>query len=185
MTEGRGLRLGMNKQEFSVFAAAIKTYYPRENLLPNTKAMELWFRQLEDIPYDLAELMLTSWVATNKWSPSIADIREKCLELRGGAIPDYGESWSQVQKAIGCYGMYREAEALESMDDLTRQVVKQMGFVNICTSDNPAAERANFRMIYEQLAGRKKNENVLPEKIRKTIEAISGSNQKLLEGVSE
>ena len=31
----------MDKREFATFAAASKTYYPRENLLPNPQAMEL------------------------------------------------------------------------------------------------------------------------------------------------
>ena len=34
----------MTKKEFAIFAAALKTYYPREQLLPNSEAMELWFR---------------------------------------------------------------------------------------------------------------------------------------------
>ena len=82
----------MNNKEFATFAAAIKTYYPRESLLPNTKAMELWQKQLADIPYDLAELMLNRWAATNKWSPSIADIREKCAELAGNKSTSFFHS---------------------------------------------------------------------------------------------
>lgn len=172
----------MNNKEFATFAAAIKTYYPRESLLPNTKAMELWQKQLADIPYDLAELMLNRWAATNKWSPSIADIREKCAELAGNKVPDYGEGWKQVQKAISNFGMYREEEALASLDDLTRQVVERMGFQTICTSENPTAERANFRMIYEQLAEKEKSEAAIPEAYRKVLEGIGF---KKLEGGEE
>ena len=66
----------MTRIEFATFAMALKTYYPRENLLPNEQALELWFRQLQDISYQVAEVGLHKWVALNKWSPSIADIRE-------------------------------------------------------------------------------------------------------------
>ena len=81
----------MNKQEFSLFTMALKTYYPRENLLPNTQAMELWYQQLQDIPYRTAEAALNQWVATNKWSPSIADIRETAAGVASGEVLDWGE----------------------------------------------------------------------------------------------
>ena len=49
-------RVIVDKKEFGMFTAALKTYYPREDkLLPNQEAMELWYRQLQDIPYIVAE----------------------------------------------------------------------------------------------------------------------------------
>lgn len=159
----------MIKNEFAIFASALKTYYPRENLLPNTQAMELWFKQLEDIPYKVAETALNKWVATNKWSPSIADIRAQASEIVNGAIPDWGKGWEQVENAIRRYGTYREGEALESFDEITRQAVNRLGFKNICLSENPQADRANFRMIYEELAQRKKQDDQVPEQIKLLI----------------
>lgn len=64
----------MDKKEFATFAMALKTYYPRETLLPNTQAMELWYKQLQNLPLVVAEIALEKWVATNKWSPSISDL---------------------------------------------------------------------------------------------------------------
>lgn len=66
----------MTKQEFSKIAMAIKTYYPNTQILPNNAAMELWYQQLQDIPYNVCTLAVNKWVAINKWSPTIADIRE-------------------------------------------------------------------------------------------------------------
>ena len=66
----------MTKQEFAVLASAIRTYYPKEKILPNQQAMQLWFIHLQDIPYRVAEVALEKWVISNKWSPTIADLRE-------------------------------------------------------------------------------------------------------------
>ena len=162
----------MNKQEFGKFAMALRTYYPRETLLPNNEAIELWYRQLCDIPYDVAEVSLNKWVATNKWSPSIADIREMALEVKTGYRPDYGEGWEKVLKAISRYGSYEEGKALDSMDEVTRQCVKQLGWRNLCMSENIAADRANFRMIYERLIERKRQDAQLPEGLRNLIGQI-------------
>lgn len=155
----------MDKKEFAIFASALQTYYPKEGLLPTTEAMELWFRQLKDIPFELAETALNKWVATNKWSPTIADIREQTAEIQVGQIADWGAGWEQVLTAIRKYGMYDVAGAMASMDDLTRQTVERLGFREICLSENIATDRANFRMIYEQLAKRKKETAQIPQSV--------------------
>lgn len=155
----------MDKKEFSLLAMALRTYYPKENLLPNNEAMELWYRQLQDIPYKVAEIALNKWVATNKWSPTIADIRECSAEITQGELPDWGQGWEQVLRAIRQFGMYRAGEAMASFDELTRQTVERLGFRDICLSENIAQERANFRMIYEQLAERKKKQAQIPQNV--------------------
>ena len=171
----------MNRKEFALFAAALKTYYPREALLPNDQAMELWFRQLEDIPYKVGEIALNKWVATNKWSPSIADLREMSASIQCGDIPDWGEGWKQLREAIRRYGTYEPKKAKAMLDDLTRQTVERLGYIELCMSENPETDRANFRMIYEQLANRKRLEAQTPKALQQLIESMRGE-QKLLEG---
>lgn len=159
----------MEKKEFAVFVSALRTYYPKENILPNQQAMELWYAQLADIPYKVAEVSLQKWVSLNKWSPSIAEIREMATTVTCGSIPDWGDGWEQVQMAIRRYGSYREEEAVNSLDDLTRQCVKRLGFRNLCMSENINQDRANFRMIYEQLADRQKMDMQIAEPLKLLI----------------
>lgn len=152
----------MNKQEFAMWASAVKTYYPRENLLPNDAAMRLWFQELQDIEFTVASLALRKWVAVSKWSPTIADIREYARSVQQGEIPDWGEGWKEVQLAVRKYGRYDIQGAMQSFSPLTFEVVKRIGFEEICNSDSPEVNRANFRMIFEQLAQRKQKEEQLP-----------------------
>lgn len=81
----------MSREEFAVFAAALQTYYPRANILPNKQALELWYRQLQDIDYRDAEKTLNKWVSEERFPPSIADIR-------GGKAGDACDWWSQLRK---------------------------------------------------------------------------------------
>ncbi len=156
----------MNRQEFAQFAMALKTYYSKENILPNDAAMQLWFNQLADIEYTDAELFLNKWVAVEKWSPAISDIRAGVAEIRFGVVEDWGKGWEQVERAIRMYGYMRIDEAYESMDEITREAARRLGFQNICMSDNIQADRANFRMLYEQIAARKKLDRQLNPAIR-------------------
>ena len=162
----------MTKQEFGIFASALRTFYPKEQILPNQQAMELWYNQLKDIPYEVAEASLNAYVSVNKWSPSIAEIREAAASVQHGNVPDWGDAWEVVLRCIGKYGSYRESEALASMDEMTRTAVKRIGFRNICMSENITADRANFRMIYEQLSERKKKEQQLSLPLKELIQGI-------------
>lgn len=163
----------MDKKQFGTFAMALRTYFPREQILPNQQAMELWYRELQDIPYEVAEAGLRQWVSTNKWSPSIADIREMATTIQRGSIPDWGEGWEQVTKAIRQYGTYRIPEAMETFDPLTRKCVERLGFKNLCMSENVTADRANFRMVYEQLAEREKKEQQIALPLKEIIQSIT------------
>lgn len=159
----------MTLQEFGKFVMALRTYYPREKILPNKEAMELWFRQIEDIPYPVAEAGLQKWVSTEKWSPTIADIREMAADMIEGDVPGWGEAWEKVQRAIRRFGSYQPQEAYDSLDDLTRQAVMQIGYRKLCLSENQDADRANFRLIYERLAERKKASRLIPETLKELI----------------
>lgn len=166
----------MTRQEFWQFAAAIRTYYSRENILPNEQAMELWYRQLQDIPFPVAEAILAKWVATNKWSPSIADIRDGVAEIQnGGPAPDWGEAWDQALNAIRRFGSYDEDGALASLPPLTRETVRRLGYKSLCWSENQVADRANFRQVYEILSKRKVETDKIPLPVRETLKALTES----------
>ena len=160
----------MTKQEFAVFTSALKTYYPKETLLPNKQAMELWHKQLEDIPYNLAEIALNNWVVSNKWSPTIAELREEVAKIALGEIKDWSEAWEIVHDAVRYLGSYHVGEALGTFDDLTKKVVGQMGgFISICQSENPSYERTTFKKIYEEEATKLKEQAKTPKKLKELM----------------
>lgn len=172
----------MNKKEFSLIALALRAYFPRENnLLPNEQSLELWYMQLKDLDYKIVEVAINKWAATNKWSPSISEIRETAATITLGELPEWGEAWQEVTLAIKRFGSYRAGEALKSLSPLTRKAVERLGYMQLCASENIAADRANFRMIYEQLAAREKKQAQLPEGL-KTLIAQMQQDNKLIEG---
>ncbi len=167
----------MNKKEFAIWAMALNTFYPEKEPLPTNEAMTLWFEMLSDLPIQVAEAALKKWVATNKWMPTIADIRETAAEISGPEVKSWGEAWQEVITAVSVYGHDRAKEALDSMSPLTRSAAESVGFYQICMSENVAVERANFRNVYEKLAEREKKEGQIPQKLKELI-----SKTKLIEG---
>ncbi len=45
---------------------------------------------------------------------------------------------------------------MESLDEVTREAVKRLGFQNICLSENIVADRARFAEIYQAIQQRKR-----------------------------
>lgn len=171
----------MTKQEFSKWVMALKTYYPREQLLPNEQAMELWYQALKDIPMQVAEATLRKWVATNKWSPTIAEIREMCVDVKRGDAPDWSDGWEQVQIAIRRFGQYNPKQALAMLDPITRETVKRLGFYNLCVSENPISDRKQFKDTFEIMAKREQMRLQLPIELQGDIKRIQAEVKLMIE----
>lgn len=165
----------MTHEEFFKVAAAIRTYYPKEPILPNQQAMELWYELLKDIPYEVASAVVGEWAANNKWSPAISDIRDMALKANIPEIPEWSDAWETVIEAIGRWGMYRQAEALATMDETTRETVNRMGWQYICWSENINIERATFRDIYTSIKARKDQQAKLPESLRLKLDQMKAA----------
>ena len=94
------------------------------------------------------------------------------MTVTDGEKPLWSDGWEQVQTAIRKYGSYNIPAAMESFDDVTRQTVKRLGFMELCMSKNPMQDRANFRMIFEQIAERKEKAQQLPASLTELIGEI-------------
>ena len=140
----------MNAQEFSTIAMAIRSAWPNANLMLDDKAKDVWYTMLADLDYNACLVAIKEHMSTCRFAPSIAELRERCSNVTSVPVQSWGDAWEDVISAIRFCGMYREDEALQRMDAITRKCVKRLGFQNLCTSENITADRANFRMIYEQ-----------------------------------
>lgn len=125
---------------------------------------------------------------TNKFKPTVAELREIYIELVSPTISDWSEGWEKVSRAIGHYGMYQEQAAMESFDEVTREVVKRLGFQNICLSENIVADRARFAEIYQAIQRRKRTEvnveSALPnlwEMVQNRLAELAQKGQKAIE----
>lgn len=174
----------MEIKQFLVLVKGLKSAYTKDNFIPDEDSVKLWFSLLKDIPYDVLNVAIQKYILTAIYPPTIAELRRLSSEIVQGQQPDWGDGWEQVQKAVRRYGMYRPEEAMQSMDEITRKCVEKIGFKNICLSENISVERANFRMIYENLVEREKQDAQIPKKIKTLIDSMK-MNDKMIEGSKE
>ena len=181
----------MTKDEFRVLAKGLKAVYTQPNFLPDAEAIQIWYELLKDLDYATANIAIQKHMVSSKYPPTIADIREQATEVSYGQAPLWSDGWEQVLRAMRLYGSYRLQEALDSMDDLTRKAVKRLGFKELCMSENIAVDRANFRMVFEQLANREYETKKFPLSLQNSIEDIQHSleykrmQQLLMKGIEE
>lgn len=174
----------MTAKEFATIASAIKAAWPAANIMPDKQSKEVWYTMLSDLDYLICLNAIKQLICTNKFAPTISEIRECCSSTQVIEM-DWGSAWEEVLKAIRYFGYYRPEEAMQSLSPEVRASVKRLGFQNLCLSENPMADRANFRMIFEQTQkvdrmNRQLPKNLLEEKQKiqqwcaQTVKALEG-----------
>ena len=162
-------------QQFEILTRGLKETYQRDKFLQSQDSMVVWYEYLKDIDYNILSMAIQKYICNNKFAPTIADLRELAVDI---VIDDkeWGDGWKDVCLAIRKIGYYEEKKALESMDPLTRKTVENLGWHNLCMSDNIMTDRANFRDLYNTYAKREKEMMKLPAGVRQGIEMATNNN---------
>lgn len=172
----------MTRQDFGKFIGVVRGVYRDDSFLASTEAAEVWYGLLRDLSYDQVKTALMKHAMTSKWTPTIAELREQVVDIQTDGA-DWSDGWKEVLTAIRRFGYANEAGAMESMSPMTREVVKRLGWMQICGSetDELMAIRANFRMIYEQKQNKAKVEAQLPIGFMEKAKSLTERGVDLLE----
>lgn len=156
--------------EFVKLVKGMKSIWTYDNFLPDEYAVKMWYTILKDVPYEEAVIAVQRYANTSRYAPTPADIREQISSMKSDG-KSWADGWEQVLHAIRKFGYYNEKKALESMDELTRSVVKNLGWKQLCMTEQSEmmAYRANFRMAYEDKEKRNKEEAKLPQELKEQI----------------
>lgn len=179
----------MTFDEFKPIAMILKTVYQRDNFLNSPEALKIWFQVLGDLSAESLTVAVRKYIETKPFPPAPADLRQIATEITTDTPSDWGHGWEQVRNAIRRHGVYDTKGALDSMDEVTRATVMRMGWQEICLSENIEIDRANFRMIYEQLAKRESERLQLSPGLQKALtdlqEQLTLTEKKMLEGEND
>lgn len=96
--------------------------------------VEIWYEDFKNTPKEDFINAINEIRYTNKYFPSVADIKEKLAKKNVATLPDAEEEWQEVLGAVRRYGSYREEEALKSLKPYTSKITKLIGYYRICTS---------------------------------------------------
>lgn len=141
----------MSPLEIKKLVAVLVASFPSSKITLDT--VGIYERMLADLEYVVANAAVERLLATAKFLPTIAEIREACAALTVGEKRAGGEAWGDVLDAVGRYGAYRvPALNFRFEDPLVAKCVAALGWRELCLSENQQADRARFIELYDRLA---------------------------------
>lgn len=187
----------MDRDEFKVLVKGMKAVYAQPTFIPDQDAFNIWFELLKDLPYRQANLAIQKYMLTERFPPTIADLRAKAVEVSEKPLEEMSEleAWAIVRKAIGNSG-YNSVEEFNKLPEVCQIAVgtpENLHEWSQMESDQVATvEQSHFIRNYRAAAKRLSKEKKLPENIRNLIAGmreekaqIEQKNQPVIETVEE
>lgn len=127
----------------------LMTCYPSATLGQDN--IQAYARHLLDLDAEVAAVAVKRCIATCRFFPSIAEIREQAAACMDGA-PDAEEAWGIVcaeVRRVGYNGkpVFPHARILDAVQAIG-------GWYDVCSSDNAAADRSHFVKAYQMATTR-------------------------------
>jgi hypothetical protein len=162
----------MTNPEFQKFFRYINSVTTDTN--PSPEKTQVYWDALSDLPFEVAMVAARKVIATleNPFLPMPAVFRGVAAQMTGPVIPAAPDAWAEVLKAIRNFGSYREVEALESLNPMTKKAVMAIGYKDLCLSENIDVIRGQFRMAYEALEKREITDAKTPQSLKQIIETM-------------
>lgn len=164
----------MTRDEFKILVKAMKAVYSSENFIADKDAFNVWFELLKDLPYEQANLAIQKYMTSEKFPPTIADIRTKATEIIAPAEESMSElqAWALVQKAIRNSG-YNSEEEFEKLPEACKIAVGTPANLRewaLMDLDQVATvEQSHFIRNYRAAVQRIKEDAKLPDRMKLLI----------------
>lgn len=173
-----------NLKEVSKVLGVLTLAYPKSELKPGMA--EVYSSLLSEIPNEILEAAAKQIMVENTFFPSIAELRNKSLELMHGSkslpLPieayeftvnyeeittEITDEWTDDNRVI-CI-----EHKNEWLHPLVEKTAKLMGWPRLFPTDNPMADKAQFIKAYESLV----NREIEQTKLLPDVKAVSEKYQ--------
>lgn len=152
------------REEIQKSLLALTVAYPNYNF-PEMSA-ELYIDQLSDLDTDVLKVAVMRHIATSKWFPAIAELRDAAalVQMGGQGLMPAGEAWGLFRKRAVMCGYFAKPDLSDY--PVIDKTVQAMGLRYLMESDNVVADRARFSELYETYAARALTDAKLPPALR-------------------
>lgn len=176
----------MTKADAARLVAIVVTAYPNYDKFRDAEAVKatvsLWAMMFANDDGGLVGLAVQKHIATNKWPPSVAEIRELMLELKAPDLIPPDKAWLAVSDLLYSQGQYNHGDLHQQLPPLVARAVESIGWGNLwemhrsyCVGGKPGMDRVAFMQQYEPMYQREKVRAMTPEDITAKIDAAAGA----------
>lgn len=143
----------MTEVESQKLVTMLVTAYPNWiGRLPSDQqqtTMALYRRMILDLSYASANAAIERMIATSRFPPAIAEIREAVQTLELGPARTGAEAWGDVMRGFQRFAI----DSSPRFDDpAVDRLVRSFGWRELSLSENTTADRARFIDAYERIA---------------------------------
>lgn len=170
----------MERSEFAILVKAMKAVYSDPKFIADQDAFNVWYELLKDIPYNLCQVAIHKYISTNKFPPTIADLRQIVTGLSSPEKMNEGEAWALVYRAI-CNSAYNAGAEFEKLPPECQKAVGNPAILkewaSLDMSEVNTVIQSNFMRSYKVECKRSQEYDALPNDVRETIRRIEVDRQ--------
>jgi hypothetical protein len=138
----------MTPRQADTLLQALAAAYPRHPFSKGTRSLYMAF--LVGLDYEAAHNGVKRHIATSKWFPTVAEIRDAAAAESAPAL-EADQAWPEVLAAVSRYGRNKTPEFA---DPMISKAVDAVGWDAICNSTNIGVERAHFLRAFDAIRRR-------------------------------
>ena len=174
----------MNKTDAAKLVAVVCAAYPNFDKFNNPDevraTVNLWAMMFEGDDGALVGLAVKKHIATSKWPPSVAEIRENMLEMTAPELIPPDRAWEDVAVLLDTVSMYAEREQYANkLAPLVCRAVDAIGWTHLLSMHRDASigekagmDRLAFLQQYTPMYEREKYRAMTPGGINVQIDHI-------------
>lgn len=167
----------MEREEFKTLVKGMKAVYAQPTFIPDQDAFNVWYELLKDLSYAQANIAIQKYMLTEKFPPTIADIRTKANDIVAKVEESMSEleAWSLVSKAISNSGYHAEEEFDKLPEACQRAVGNPSNLKEwaMMESDKVATvEQSHFIRNYRVAVQRMQEEAKIPDHVKAAIASM-------------
>lgn len=173
----------MSREEFAIIVKGLKAVYTSANFMPDKDSFDVWFAMLGDLDYKVVSIAAQQYMMTEKFPPTIADLRNKCADIVAPVEINEMEAWAMVSRAIRD-STYHAQERFDAFPEAVKKAVgspDNLRAWGMSEDFNENVAQSHFIATYRLCVKREKEYQALPEQMKKALDALSVGSQKLLE----
>ena len=177
-------------QDFRTIVRALSAAYPRDNFIPDEYSFNLWYTRLQDIPYLTLKRAADNYIMTNRYAPTIADMRTYAQDMDIAVDMLAAQAWDQLLRALRMSYAPESEQVWNDLPEITKQCVGGYAtfraWGNTDTASLESVQRPMFIKRFEVYQSRERKELSVPEGLRKKpLPSLSGSEHTAIEYKSE
>lgn len=175
----------MNRNETIKILLILSSNYPSidrqlQDKQKSSLVVETWQSCLEDISYQQVLIAVKKTIINSTYPPTIHDIRNACVDLSEHEEKTAIEYWDEAFKMIK-KGTYMTKEEFESHSEVVKKFfgdvaqVKELAMTDYQTVST--VTKGQFLKQVEMIQKRKKENDMLPEKLKEEFLKLTGIKQ--------